>query len=574
MSKLSISGGELVVLSLLRNGIKKVFGLVGNHVSPIFVFGPPHGLEIIDVRHEQAAVHMADGWSQSTRELGVAIVVGGPGLTNSITGIVKAHMAKTPMLVIVGASAEQNKQIGALQQMDQLSMIRDHTKWCAGISDVRQIPQYIATACEKALLPVTGPTVLEIPINALRAQVTYDEISWSQPSGSGPFIDLPNKTLLADIAETIACSKKPLIIVGDQVYYSRSEGKLLDFVEATGIPAVTINKGRGCIPDSHRLCFGNGRVLEAGPQLHALNNADALINLGSYEDYQMEIGQHVSQHGKSIINIHNSRIETDRPDSTSLVCDFTESLPTLTEELGQLNIATNRFAPWIKELKANEALYWEELSRTERPPSGKLHPAIMIEAIMTVLNEDDIIVLDGSNAMFWGALLFRFNHPGQLIIGPDGTLGAMGCGVPLAIAAKLANPNKNVLLYTGDGSFGFNAMEIDTAVRFNIPIIVAIHNDMSWGFCKSTQAALYGPNNVSGTELGAVRYDKLVQSLGGHGELVQSIEEVVPATKRALAAQVPTCLNFIVDENVFAPGAIAFNKTLVAEKQSCVPCFD
>lgn len=560
---MKITGGELVVLSLKKYFVDKVFTLVGNHLSPILVHAHKHQLEVIDVRHEQAAVHMADGYAQTTRTPGVAMVVGGPGFTNSITGIVKAYMANTPMLVIVGASVPQQKDCGGLQDMNQIGMIKEYTRWAATVYDVKRIPEYINIAIKKSISGKKGPVVLEIPINVLRTELLSQEITWPLliTNFDNNYCDDEVVDLLID---SLTHCKKPVIIAGDEVYYQRAEKELLDFVEATGIPVYTVNKARGCIPDSHELCFGNGRVLEAGPGLYSYKNADCIINIGLYIDYQMNFCKPPT-FGEDIKIITLCKDVSANSHFTSrdgilVAAHIPKVLEQLTEALKKIKPLD--FSIWMKELKMQETKYWEELYSNEKIEEDKIHPIQLISNIGEVISEDSIIILDGSNAMFWGGLLFKCNYPGQMIIGPDGTFGPMGCGIPLALAAKLENQNRSVILYTGDGSFGFNAIEIDTALRLNIPIIIVIHNDKSWGFCKSTQLTLYGEDGIAATDLGMRRYDKMVEAMGGYGELVTEVTQIKPAMERAIHSNKIACINILVDENDLAPGANMFNKSL------------
>lgn len=558
-----ISGGELLTLSLRKNNIQKVFGLVGNHISPFLVHCRKHDLDIVDVRHEQGAIHMADGWSQATRTIGVAIVVGGPGFTNSITGIVKAYMANTPMLVIVGAAVPQQKDLGGLQDMEQIQMIKPYTKWAATVYDVKRIPDYITNAIKQAVTCPMGPVVLEIPISILKMETDLTEITWPVPI-QNPGFSFGDPKDIAKLTEIILQSSKPLIIAGDQLYYQHGEHNLRRLIELSGIPVLTVNKARGLIPDSHPLCFGNARVLEAGPQLYALKKADTVIAVGLNMDYQMGFGKPpFFNTNQRFIHINSEKTGVNRCDNTvqlEITGDPGRVLEQWANEL--IGVSVPSYSPWIGELREQYQRYWDELFAKIAVDHPPISPVKLIREIQKELGTNTIIVLDGSNAMFWGGLLFECNEPGQLIIGPDGTFGSMGSGIPLAIAAKMAYPEKHVVLYTGDGSFGFNAIEMDTAVRFNIPILVVIHNDKSWGFCKSTQEVLYGEANVAAADLGVRRYERLVEALGGFGELVEVPDQIGPAIQHSLHSGLPACINVMVDEDADAPGAIMFNESL------------
>ena len=556
-----LTGGEVVVISLKESKVEQIFGLVGNQNSPIFVYCETYNIKIIGVRHEQAAIHMADGWTQVTRNIGVAIIVGGPGFTNSITGIVKAYMANTPILVIMGSSVPQQNDCGGLQDMDQLSIIKSYTKWCATIYEAKRIPEYISKAIRVALSE-KGPVVLEIPLNILKTQLIKEEINFSMNSIS---IEKPlacqNK--IKKIFEYINNSQRPILLIGDELYYSYIKNELQELIENIKLPVFSLNKARGLLSDQHELSFGNGRMLESGPQIEAFQNADLLLTIGLRYDYQIgflkepffkdNLSVICINEKPYIINFENHRIDL------LVIGDSSQILKQLNREFKETKL-TQKFNNWINELKNYKQNFWKDLYNNISKYSTSIHPLHLINEIKKIIQDDSIIILDGSNAMFWGGLMFECNYPGQLIIGPDGLLAPMGCGIPLAISAKLAKQNKIVILYTGDGSFGFNVMEFDTAIRYNASIIVIVHNDKSWGFCESTQEALYGKN--AATKLGDCRYDKIVKAMGGYGELVEDIRQIPNALHNALASGLPSCINVIVDSQAYAPGAIMFNKAL------------
>jgi len=559
---MEVTGGELVAWTLQKSNISTAFGLVGNHLSPILVHLKNYGIKLVDVRHEQAAILMADGFAQVTRKPAVAMVVGGPGFTNAITGIVKAYMANTPMVIILGAAVPEQKDMGSLQDMEQISMIKPYTKWAATVYTPQRIPEYLNKALEKASSGRMGPVVLEIPINILKAQVDQNAVIWSKYDKVKQNHCI-SKERIKEITSLIMMAKKPVIIAGDEVYYGKAEKELICFAEKSGIPVFTVNKARGCIPDNHELCFGNGRILEAGFSLYAYKNTDIIINIGVYSDYQMgfykapvfpedtavvnivkDVEQNTASGGKQVLTVES---------------DIKEALLGLTEYISDLDPVD--YSSWVIELKEESEIFWERIMKQEST-NKKVNPVFLIQTIKKVIKKDSIIVLDGSNAMFWGSLLFECNFPGQVIIGPDGTFGPMGCGIPLALAAKQAAPDKDVVLYTGDGSFGFNAIEIDTAIRWNIPVMIVIHNDLAWGFCKTTQQALYGDSNTANVDLEAGNYDKMVVALGGYGELILSEENLENSLDKALHSGKIACLNVMIDETMQAPGALSFHESL------------
>lgn len=559
---MNITGGKLVAKALQKNEIKLTFGLVGNHLSPIFVYLQDYGIRLIDVRHEQAAVLMADGFAQVERKPAVAMVVGGPGFTNAISGIVKAYMANTPMLVILGAPIQTKKDKGSLQDMEQIQMIKPYTKWAASIQSAERIPEYINMALQRAVSGRRGPVVLEIPINVLKSEVEENQVIW--PHYQAPIYDsCLGEKAIEKIVSILKQAKNPIVIAGDEVYYNNAENELVSFIERSRIPVFTVNKARGCIPDKHSLCFGNGRILEAGFCMYAYSRADCILNLGIYSNYEMGFYEPpiFSKDATMITIVQEPEQCTAQNGNDGFTArgSMMLTLQALTKAVKENNYSCS--SEWVKQLKKQNKLFWEDILNNQ-VHKEKVNPVQLISTIQNIIPEDSIIILDGSNSMFWGSLLFTCNHPGQIIIAPDGTFGAMGGGLPLALSAKIANDEKTVILYTGDGSFGFNMAEIDTAIRWNIKVVTVIHNDRAWGFCKATQEASYGEEKVAYVDLQNGNYEKIVEAAGGYGDLVETNDEIDKSLKAALISNSFACLNVIVDEKMQALGALSFNESL------------
>lgn len=563
---MKVSGGELVIESLIEHGINKAYGIVGYYISPLLIGSLNYNFRFIDVRHEQAAVNMANGSFQVSRVPAAAFVAGAPGFTNTISGIIKAYMANTPFIVIVGTNFKTNKYSGGLQDINQIEMVREYSKWAITLYDAGKIPEYIELGIKKALAGKMGPVVIEIPVDVLEEKVERESIHYpSKISGSRE--NYCNKQTVETIVNMIIGSKKPVIIAGDEIYYQKASEELVELAESYGLPVFTINKARGCIPDSHELCFGNGRVLDGGHCLTAYRNTDCIILLGMHIDYQMQFMKApFFNQNATIINIGED-IDSNGHFTGKAGIMVSAALPNVLRQISTALAGKKEMvdAEWINELKRNEQSFYFAIRKVNRRLSGdKIDPVRLIDELQNKIPNDSYIVLDGSNAMFWGQTLFKCEFPGCLINGPDGNLGAMGTGLPLALAAKLESPDRTVVLYSGDGSFGFNAIEIDTAIRFQIPILIIIHNDLSWGYCKSTQVAFYGEKGKVATELGLRRYDKLVASLGGYGELITDIADLDAAVARALASNKIACLNVVVD-GCNSPGADLLNQSLVRE---------
>lgn len=551
-----VRGGRLAAITLKQLGINKVFGLIGYQVTYLFDGCYQEGIQILDVRHEQAAVHMADGWAQVTGNVAVAITIGGPGFTNAISAILKAQTSNTPLIVITGAAESYKNDLGAMQQIDHWDMVKDYVKWSVLVPCIERIPEYIYKAFQYTVNGKPGVVVLSMPVNVLSEYIDLDNIIWPSKEMTVRKVIYPDISDIKRMMALIQDSKKPIIIAGSGVLYSQAAEELKRFVETTGIPVYTINAGRGCVSDYHDLSFGIGRPLEGGPQLYGFKNADTVIVMGVKLNFTIGYGKPpiFSTRQKFVqIDIDPDEIgKSGRTIDIGIVGDLKATLKLLLEEISNCKIPS--FKKWVDELRENEKRYWQEFNNIYRLNSGsKINPIRLIDLIQNVLPEDFISVVDGSNSLFWGLLLLKCTNAGHQLIGPSGILGPMGSGLPLALGAKVAKPDKVVLLYTGDGSLGFNLAELGTAIRLGIKILIVVHNDGAWGLPKDTQKRLFGKTYA--VNLGITRFDKIVECLGGHGEYVVNEDEIVPALQRAMKSEKLACINVVIDDSIISPGA-------------------
>lgn len=560
MSK--ITGGEVVARALKNEKIRKVFGLIGYQVSSIFGGGISEGLEIIDTRHEQAAVHMADAYAIMTKHIGVAIVTGGPGFSNTVSGILKAYFSQTPLLVIAGTVDPRRKDAAELQDLNQLSIVRNYTKWCGTVYDTKRIPEYISMAIRHATMGTKGPCVLEIPVNYLRQEVEDSEVNWVTDNMTHARV-YPDETYMDKLAEILKTAKKPVLTVGPQAYYQNAGDSLKELVETLEIPVFTIHAGRGLLPDSHPLCFGTGRTLETGVQNYAYHNADVVIFAGCSIDYS------VGGARTPLFNENQTIIQIDLDGETigasgrkidiGIIADCDVAFRMLQKRVKN-QIDKKCYKEWLDELNANKDNFFQKIAADAETSTEFVNPYNLIKTLDDNLPDDSVVVLDGSNAMLWSSLLLKCNQAGHQFIAPSGSYGPMGTGLPLALGAAAANPEKTVVLYSGDGSFGFNLSELHTAVRFGLSVVVIIHNDNAWGFCKDTQRVIFGEDKCGfGTDLGFVRYDKICEGFGGYGQLVEREEDFLPAFKNALARKTVSVINVIVDKKSMSPGTQHMN---------------
>ncbi len=539
-----ISGGHLVSKYLRRvEGVEMVFALCGGHVEQILDGLTEYGIRSTDVRHEQAAAMMAHAWSVYTGRPGVCVVTAGPGFTNCLTGVANAFCDGAPLVVLAGRSPIRDDLLGALQELDQFAMARPVVKWAATCRDARRVPEYMATAFRQARSGRPGPVLLELPPEVLGVTLP-EEKAPLPPQPARTFAARPDDAALLAAAELVDGARRPLFLGGSGVGFSDVCGEALErFLARTGIPFVLINAGRGTVPDDHALCVWDvGNVgLTA-----ALGQVDVLVVAGTRFNWVLQHGRIVGPTTRIVrIDVDAAEIDRNRAATIGLIGDAATVLRELTPRVRESN-----HGEWISTIRsAGRALIHTELELRERA-SHPIHPVRLVEQIRRTIGDDAYYVVDGGDTAYFGLIGLRSRHRAGVLGTSSGLLGCLGTGVPFALAAKLAHPDKPVVVLNGDGSFGFNGMEFDTAVRLRIPIVAVINNDQAWGMIKHAQEMTLGPERVRCADLGERHYEKVVEALGGHGEFVTRDEQIVPALRRALDSGRPACVNVMTDPTV------------------------
>ncbi|MBU1169124.1 MAG: thiamine pyrophosphate-binding protein [Proteobacteria bacterium] len=548
MSK--IYGGHLAAKYLKEvEHVDMVFTLSGGHIENILDGLTEYKIKTIDVRHEQVAAMMAHAWSVYTNKPGVCLVTAGPGFTNALTGIVNAHLENVPLVVLCGRHPLRDDLKGALQEMNQIDMVKPVTKWCATCYETKRIPEYLSIAFRQATMGRPGPVFLELPPDILFEEV--DEKTVVIPKRrTHKTVTQPGKNELEEAARLINQAKKPIFLGGSGVGMSGCGDILEKFIEKTGVPISLVNYGRGVLSDNHPLSVNGGGFtgLNAG-----LPVVDVIIAAGVRFNWLLQCGQLFPDAKVIRIDIDPHEIDRNRHADVGLAGD-------VGQVLGQLLplVEKRDHSPWLKSFKnAYSAFMTSELEK-RKTPSDPIHPIRLVEQIMTVFGDDAFYVADGGDTSYYGLSGFASKHQGGVQTPAGGLLGCLGTGIPFALAAKLAHPDKPVIVLQGDGSFGFNGMEFDTAIRHNIPIICIINNDCAWGMIKHSQEVSLGANRLTCSELGMRHYEKVVEGLGGYGELVTIDAEIIPAIKRAVASGKPACINVMTDPTVTSPATVFF----------------
>ena len=525
-----INGGRLVAKVLKQEGVECIFGLSGGHIDSIFQGCLDEKIRVIDTRHEQAAVFMAEGWARVTGKPGVAVVTAGPGVTNAVTGLWNALERASPIIVFGGRSPLKEFEWGSLQDMDSLSLAQTVTKWARAGYETKRVAEYVSMAFRQALGGRPGPTYLEFPVDVLGAKVAEEEVTLpknyrttARPQG--------DPTLVKEAVDLLLGAERPLVIAGSGVWWSQAAKELREFIELTKIP---LGRGQGSVPADHPLCVGATRV--------GTKDADVVFLLGTRLNFMLGFGRPpvFSENSRWIqVDIEPTEIGRNRPIDIGIIGDAKAVLKQMIEEARD-RCQGRKELPWVEECREQLKSQQEQFEPLLNSDSVPVHPARLCKEIRDFIDREATIVVDGGDISVWGFLSLKSYKPGHFLgVTPSGTLGV---GTAFAMAARLARPDKQVLLLSGDGSFGLNGMEFDTMVRHKLPIVCVISNDGAWGMVKHEQQAK-GPDRVIATELGFVRYDKMVEALGGYGEAVERPEDIRPALERAFASGRPACIN-------------------------------
>jgi acetolactate synthase-1/2/3 large subunit len=536
--------------------VRMVFGLAGGHIEQILDGFTEYGIRAIDVRHEQAAAMMAHAWSIYTGEPGVCIFTAGPGFTNALTGIVNAYLDNAPLVVLCGRSPLRDDLKGALQEMNQVDMVKPVVGWYATCYDPERIPEYLSTAFRHAVEGRPGPVFLELPPDVLNTKVR-GEIPPALTQRRQKSTFHPDEPLLKQAADLINNAKRPLFIGGSGVGFSPCDDHLHAFVEKTGVPFLLFNNGRGVLPDTHPQC-----VIDTGfaGMMMGLSRADVVVAGGIRLNWTLQFGTIFPDAKVVRMDIDPREIDRNRSADVGLVGDLGSIL-----EHSIPFVEKRTHTEWVTDLRnASKAFMDSELKQREEP-SDPIHPVRLVAQVQEAAGDETLYVVDGGDTSYFGLVGLRSRERAGVLTPTGGLFGCLGTGIPYGIAAKLARPDKQVVVLNGDGSFGFNAMEFDTAIRHQIPFVCVINNDCAWGMIKHGQEMTLGEGRLQCSELGQRHYERMVEGLGGFGELVTRDEDIIPAVKRAIAADKPACVNVFTDPTVTSPATVMFEQGLKVE---------
>lgn len=527
----TVRGADLVVGALRLAGIDAVFTLSGNHVMPIFdaAFGAP--IKLIHTRHEAATVYMADAWARLTGKCGVALVSSGAGHGNAVGSLPTALAADAPVLLLSGHAGLGEQGRGGFQELRQADMAAPACKASRVATDAQRLAHDIAAAVSCALSGRPGPVHLSLPVDLLNARVPDTPDIWPEPAAFAPAalsLDARDVELLR---AGITSARKPLAISGPYLTREPAAQQLSDAARALGIPLVGMQSPRGL----------NDPAL--GSIASILPQADLVVLLGKPCDFTIGFAQPpaVSAACRLIVVdpdpelLERAKREiADRLDGAILADPLA-----LLSQAATSPVQSASESAWHEAVASAIAYRPEKWPGEGDGPAELLHPADLTRALGNFLaqNSDAILVCDGGEAPQWAQTLQTGN---RCII--NGVGGSIGGAVPFAIGARQAT-GAPVIAVSGDGAFGFHLMEMDTALRHDLPVVVVVANDAAWNAEYQIQLRSYGAERAHGCKLLETRYDRVVEALGGHGEFVTRREEIAPALARAFASGKPACVN-------------------------------
>jgi len=543
-----MTGADLLLRALKQKGVSHLFGLCGDHVNPLFVAARRHGIGIVDVRHEAAAVHMADGWARVTGRPGVSVVTGGPGHTNSLTGVATAAAAGSPVIAISGSYEVAQEGRLAFQELDQVALMRPVTKSARLVTETARLPEIVAAAFREALAGRPGPVHLSIPLSALSREVDASSAETETPPPIPPH---PDPAAVREVVDRLAASERPACVVGSGGFWARAGDALTRFAETTRTPCFTIDLARGLIPDDHPLCFGYADPI-LNETARALRAADLVLLVGKRLDFRLKFGGSEVFDPDAVIvqiDIDPAEIGRNRPIQVPVVADAAAALDALTEEAARRGGWPAR--PWLEQLRRQQKAWRDSWAEGEASEEAPLHPLRVCREVRALLPEDGVVVIDGGDFPQWPRMTLPARRPGHWI--RLGGLGTVGAALPLGLAAKLAHPEAPVFIFMGDGGMGFYGLEMHTAVRLGLSAVIIVGNDQGWGMEREIQGALYGREQIAGCDLGLVRYDEIMRALGGHGEFVERPADLRSALTRALASGKPAVVNVLIRKGTVSP---------------------
>ncbi|MBU1211617.1 MAG: thiamine pyrophosphate-binding protein [Alphaproteobacteria bacterium] len=549
-----VSGGRLVAKALKSEGVDTIFTLCGGHIIDIYDGCIDEGIRIIDVRHEQVAAHAADGYARQTGKLGCVVTTAGPGCTNAVTGVATAFRSESPILHIGGQGGMTQHRMGSLQDLPHVDMMRPITKFADSVRSTERVADMISMAARECFAGAYGPAYLEIPRDILDREIHIDNAVIPKAGAYRASVrGIGDPKDIEKLADLLVNAERPAILFGQQVFAARGQDEAIALVRGLDIPAYLNGASRGMLAPGDPHHFDRTRSL-------AFKNADVIVIVGTPFDFRMGYGKRISPDVKLVqIDLDYKTVGKNRDISLGLVGHPGAILGAVLDAASAKTDNGKRQArkQWMAKLQEAEAVALEKLMPLFTSDRSPIHPFRVAWEINEFLGEDTIYIGDGGDVVTISAQAVRPRGPGQWM--DPGALGSLGVGTGFALAAKLAHPNKEVMCYYGDGSFGMTAFDMETANRFGAPYLAVIGNNSAMNQIRYGQISKYGEQRGNiGNLLGDIPFSKFAEMLGGYGEEVHKAEDIQPALLRAREQIAKSgrsaVINIWVDPTEYAPG--------------------
>jgi thiamine pyrophosphate-dependent acetolactate synthase large subunit-like protein len=540
---MGIIRGEQIIARCFKNeNVDTIFFMMGGPTSGTAGACLELGMKGIYVRHEQAAAMMAHAYARVTGQPGICITPSGPGTANALTGLANAWADAAPIVAIGGSAPMRATTLDAFQEMDQVAIMKPVVKSAYRVDMAARIPEYISVAFREALDGKKGPVYLDLPGDILNHKVDDEKLYFpanyrveSRPAGDPAQVERA--------IELLAAAKRPIVVSGSGVLWSGAAAELRDFIDSTGLPFYTTPQGRGAIPEDHPRSFPGARSM-------AFREADVVLVVGARANSMLSFlrAPRFAPDARFIsVNLDGREIGHNRGVEVGIIGDAKLVLRQLTEE------ADGRFDPhresaWVAQLGAKHRSNQERSAPLLHSDAVPIHPLRLCREVRDLISRDTILIVDGHEILNFARQSIPIYQAGcSLNAGPH---GCMGVGVPFGIGAKAAKPDAPVLVLSGDGAFGWNGMEMDTAIRHQLPIVVVMSNNAGFTSRKT--------GGTVGRELGWQRYDKMVEALGGYGEFVEKPDGIRGAIERAFKSSKPALVNVCTDPEAQATTDMGF----------------
>ena len=537
-------GGRLVARRLRAHGVTQLFTLSGGHLFSIYDGCRAEGIGIVDVRHESTAAFAAEGWAKVTREAGVCALTAGPGVTNGMSAMASAQQNHSPMIVLGGRAPALRWGQGSLQEIDHVPFVRPLAKLAATAGSTDEIPGLVDVAFHAALAPHGGAAFLDFPLDYVFMEAPEPDVERGEDgTGEGRGSGEPSASgaAIERAGELLRGAERPVIMAGTDLYWGHAEEELLELAQTLRIPVFLNGLARGCVPADHELFFSRTRS-------HGLKGADVALVVGVPMDFRLGFGGAFGE-DTEIVVLDTAEPERahPRPVAAELYGTLASTLSALCEAAGGKPLASEQ---WVSELRVAESERRESERAELQDDRAPLHPMRVYAELAAVLDRDAVVIGDGGDYVSYAGRVIDSYQPGCWL--DPGPFGCLGTGPGYAIAAKLAHPDRQVVLLLGDGAFGFAGLEFDTLARHGINVVGVMGNNGIWGLEKHPMEFLYGYSVAAELRPGT-RYDQVVQTLGGHGELVERPAELRSALERAFSAGRPALVNVLTDPTIAYP---------------------